>query len=56
VFSRTTNISRDMLLYLEDIALYFGDAGSIEDDGKQSNAAESGSLDATIAILSVINP
>ena len=37
--------------YLEDVALYPGDAGSVEDDGEQSNTAESCSLGATIHIM-----
>lgn len=37
--------------YLEDIALYPGNSGSVEDDCEQSNTAESCSLGATIHIV-----
>lgn len=36
------------LPYLENVTLYPGDTGSVEDDGEQSNTAESCSLGATI--------
>lgn len=35
--------------YLENIVLHSRNSGSVENDGKQSNTAESGGLDATIA-------
>ena len=40
------------LPYLEDITLYPGDTGSVEDDREQSNTAESCSLGTTIHIVS----